>query len=73
MAGGYEHKKKHPRPRLRTDFPRTDSLEAKDRIARGQDQGPRTQRASVLQKKRSSRKNRKFSDEEKKVMTLAHF
>ena len=32
---------KNPRPRPRTAFPRTDSLEAKDRNARGQ--GPRTQ------------------------------
>ena len=40
---------KNPRPRLRTDFPRTDPLEAKNRIARGQ--GPRTQRTSVVRKK----------------------
>ena len=33
--------KKNPRPR--TAFPRTDTLEAKDRNARGQGQGPRTQ------------------------------
>ena len=32
---------KNPRPR--TAFPRTDPLEAKDRNARGQGQGPRTQ------------------------------
>ena len=45
--------KKNPRPR--TAFPRTDTLEAKDRNARGQ--GPRTQ-AQVLskKKKRSSQK-----------------
>ena len=45
--------KKNPRPR--TAFPRTDTLEAKDRNARGQ--GPRTQ-AQVFskKKKRSSQK-----------------
>ena len=41
--------KKNPRPRPRTAFPRTDTLEAKDRNARGQGQGPRTQ-AQVLSK-----------------------
>ena len=48
-----------PRPRLRTQknprprtaFPRTDTLDAKDRNARGQGQGPRTQ-AQVLSKKK---------------------
>ena len=44
-----EAEKKNPRSRPRTDFPRTDPLETKDRNARGQ--GPRTQCASVLQKK----------------------
>ena len=39
------------RPRPRTAFPRTDTLEAKDRNARGQGQGPRTQ-AQVLSKKK---------------------
>ena len=38
---------KNPRPRPRTAFPRTDTLEAKDRNARGKGQGPRTQ-AQVL-------------------------
>ena len=49
--------KKNPRPRPRTAFPRTDTLEAKDRNVRGQGQGPRTQ-AQVLskKKKRSSQK-----------------
>ena len=42
---------KNPRPRPRTAFPRTDTLEAKDRNARGQGQGPRTQ-ALVLSKKK---------------------
>ena len=53
-ARGQGHKK-NPRPR--TAFPRTDTLEAKDRNARGQGQGPRTQ-AQVLskKKKRSSQK-----------------
>ena len=43
---------KIPRPRPRTAFPRTDTLAAKDRNARGQGQGPRTQ-AQVLSKKKS--------------------
>ena len=37
--------------RPRTAFPRTDTLEAKDRNARDQDQGPRTQ-AQVFAKKK---------------------
>ena len=41
--------KKNPRPRPRTAFPRTDTLEAKDRNVRGQSQEPRTQ-AQVLSK-----------------------
>ena len=48
--------KKNPRPR--TAFPRTDTLEAKDRNARGQ--GPRTQSASALQKKKKKRSSQKF-------------
>ena len=54
-ARGQGHKK-NPRPRPRTAFPRTDALEAKDRNARGQGQGPRTQSASALQNKKSSQK-----------------
>ena len=46
--------KKNPRPR--TAFPRTDTLEAKDRNARGQGQGPRTQQQVFSKKKRSSKK-----------------
>ena len=47
---GQGHKKNpRPRSRPRTAFPRTDTLEAKDRNARGQ--GPRTQ-AQVLSKKK---------------------
>ena len=42
---------KNLRTRPRTAFPRTDTLEAKDRNARGQGQGPRTQ-AQVLSKKK---------------------
>ena len=42
---------KNLRPRPRTAFPRTDTLEAKDRNARGQGQVPRTQ-AQVLSKKK---------------------
>ena len=49
--------KKNPRPRPRTAFPRTDTLEAKDRSARGQ--GPRTQ-AQVLSKKKKKRSSQKF-------------
>ena len=44
-----EDTKKNPRPR--TAFPRTDHLEAKDRKARGQDQGPRTQQQVFSKKK----------------------
>ena len=43
--------KKNTRPRPRTAFLRTDTLEAKDRNARGQGQEPRTQ-AQVLFKKK---------------------
>ena len=46
--------KKNPRPRPRTAFPRTNPLEAKDRNARGQGQGPRTQ-AQVLSKKKKGK------------------
>ena len=42
LGQGQGHKN-NPRPRPRTAFPRTDPLEAKDRNARGQGQGPRTQ------------------------------
>ena len=55
---GQGHKKNpRPRQRPRIAFPRTDTLEAKDRNARGQGQEPRTQ-AQVLskKKKRSSQK-----------------
>ena len=60
--------KKNPRPR--TAFPRTDTLEAKDRNARGQDQESRTQ-AQVLSKKRSLQKffRRSQKKEKKKVFT----
>ena len=47
---------KNPRPR--TAFPRTDTLEAKDRNARGQ--GPRTQ-AQVLSKKKKKGLHKNFS------------
>ena len=63
-ARGQGHKK-NPRPR--TAFPKTDTLEAKDRNARGQGQGPRTQSASALQKKkRSSQKFFRRSPKKKK-------
>ena len=47
--------KKNPRPRPRTSFSRTDPLEAKERNARGQGQGPRTQ-LQVLSKKKVFKK-----------------
>ena len=50
--GSRPRTQKNPRPRPRTDFPRTDTLEAKDRNARGQ--GPRTQ-AQVLSKKKKKK------------------
>ena len=53
MARGQDQgHKKNPRPR--TAFPRTEPLEAKDRNARGQGQGPRTQAQVLSKKKRSS-------------------
>ena len=55
-ARGQGHKK-NLRPR--TAFPRTDTLEAKDRNARGQGQGPRTQAQVLSKKKRSPKKNKK--------------
>ena len=53
--GSRPRTQKNPRPRPRTAFPRTDFLEAKDRNARGQGQGPRTQ-AQVLYKKKGLHK-----------------
>ena len=53
--------KKNPRPR--TALPRTNPLEVKDRNARGQGQGPRTQ-AQVLSKKKGLHKN--FSGDHQK-------
>ena len=57
---------KNPMPRPRTAFPRTDTLEAKDRNARG----PRTQ-ALVLSKKKKKRSSQKFfrRSQKKKVFT----
>ena len=46
---------KNPRPR--TTFPRTDPLEAKDRNARGQGQGPRTQPQVFSKKKKGFQKS----------------
>ena len=59
--------KKNPRPRPRTAFPRTDTLEAKDRNARGQGQGHKRKCSpkkrvftkifqAISKKKRSSQK-----------------
>ena len=42
--------KKNPRPRMA--FSRTELFEAKDRNARGQGQGPRTQAQAFLKKKK---------------------
>ena len=78
---GQGHKKNpRPRPRPRTAFPRTDTLEAKDRNARGQGQEcsrprPRTKDTSgkcspkKKKKKRSSQKFFRRSPKKKKVFT----
>ena len=58
--------KKNPRPR--TAFPRTDTLEAKDRNARG----PRTQAQSALQRKKGLHKNFS-SDLHKKTFSKKFF
>ena len=55
-ARGQGHKK-NPRPRPRTAFPRTDTLEANDRNARGQGQGPRTQAQVLSKTKKGLHKN----------------
>ena len=54
-AQGQEHKK-NPRPR--TAFPRTDTLEAKDRNAQGQ--RPRTQAQMLSKQKKKKRSSQKF-------------
>ena len=54
------------RPRPKTAFPRTDTLEAKDRNARGQ--GPGTQ-AQVLSKKKVFTKTFQAISKKKKVFT----
>ena len=53
---GQAHTQKNPRQRLKTAFPRTDTLEAKDRNARGQGQGPRTQTQIFFKKKKMFKK-----------------
>ena len=58
---------KNPRPRPRTAFPRTDTLEAKDRNARGQGQGPKTQ-AQVLSKNKT--KNQAISKKKRSSQKL---
>ena len=64
-------KNPRPRPRPRTAFPRTDTLEAKDRNARGQ--GPRTQ-ARVLSKKKKNGLHKNFlSDLHKKTFSQKFF
>ena len=69
-------KKPRPRPRPRTALSRTDLLEAKDRNARGQGQGPKMQ-AQVLskkkkktEKKRSSQKFFRRSPEKNVFLTI---
>ena len=58
---------KNPRPRPRTAFPRTDTLEAKDRNARGQ--GPWTH-AQVLSKKKKKGLQKFFSGDLQKKKGL---
>ena len=65
-ARGQGHKK-IPRPRPRTALPRTNPLEAKDRNARGQGPGPRTQ-AQVFSKNFFRRSQKKTSS--KKVLLV---
>ena len=62
--------KKNPRPRPRTAFPRTDTLEAKDRNARGQDQGPRTQAQVLSNKKKKKGLHKNFLGDLKKKKGL---
>ena len=52
--GSRPRTQKNPRPRPRTAFPRTDTLEAKDRKARGQGQG---HKRKCSPKKKSLHKN----------------
>ena len=59
--------KKNPRPRPRTAFPRTDTLEAKDRNARGQ--GPRTQAQVLSRKKKVFTKIFQAISKKKKIFT----
>ena len=63
-------KKTRPKSRPRTALPRTDLLEAKDRTARGQGQGPRTQAACVLQKKEKKRSSKIFFQAICKTLTI---
>ena len=63
--------KKNPRPR--TAFPRTDTLEAKNRNARGQGQGPRTQAQVLSKKKTSSQKFFRRSQKKKKKRSSQKF
>ena len=63
-SGQGQGHKKVPQPRPRTDLPGTDSLEAKDRNARGQ--GPRTQTQVLSKKKRSIPKFFRRSQKKKK-------
>ena len=62
--------KKNPRPR--TAFPKADTLEAKDRNARGQGQGPRIQ-AQVLSKKKKAGLYKVSSDLHKQTFSKKFF
>ena len=69
MARGQgQGRKKNPRPRPRTAFPRTYTLEAKDRNARGQAKDQGHKRECSPKKKRSSQKFFRRSPK-KKVFT----
>ena len=63
--------KKNPRPRPRTAFPRTGTLEAKDRNARGQ--GPRTQSQVLSKKKKKKVFTKIFQAISKKKSLHKHF
>ena len=65
--------KKNSRPRPRTAFPRTDTLEAKDRNARGQGQGPRIQEQVLSKKKVFTKVFQAISKKKKKRSTQKFF
>ena len=64
--------KKNPRPRPRTAFPRTDTLEAKDRNVRGQGQGHKRKCSPKKKKKKKKVFTKIFqaiSKKNKKIFT----